>query len=71
MKKLELKLIKFYQKYLSLANFGINVCRFEPRCSEYAYQAVSKYGVLKGSLMGLWRVIRCNPFGRRGADPLQ
>lgn len=71
MKTLELKLIRFYQRYLSLTNFGINVCRFEPRCSEYAYQAIQKHGILKGTAMGAWRIIRCNPFAHGGHDPVK
>ena len=71
MKSLELSLIKFYQKYLSLTNFGINVCRFDPRCSDYAYHAVDKHGVFKGTAMGFWRILRCNPFSKGGQDPVR
>ena len=44
--------------------------RFYPSCSEYTYQAVEKYGVLRGSLMGGWRIMRCNPFNKGGYDPV-
>ncbi|MFC1755795.1 membrane protein insertion efficiency factor YidD [Patescibacteria group bacterium] len=71
MKKLELMLIRFYQKFLSPENFGIEICRFEPSCSRYTYQAVNKYGVIKGSLMGFWRILRCNPFNKGGHDPVK
>jgi len=71
MKKLMLISIKFYKKYLSLTNFGLNVCRYQPNCSEYTYQAVEKYGVLKGGWMGLKRIIRCNPFSTGGYDPVK
>ncbi|MFZ2664343.1 MAG: membrane protein insertion efficiency factor YidD [Patescibacteria group bacterium] len=71
MKKLILTLIKFYKKHLSPTNFGLNVCRFTPSCSEYTYQAVEKYGVLKGSFIGLWRIARCNPFSKGGYDPVK
>jgi len=47
------------------------VCRYTPTCSEYTYQAIEKYGVLKGGLMGLKRIIRCNPFSKGGYDPVK
>ncbi len=71
MKKLVLTLISFYKKYLSLDNFGIHVCRYTPTCSIYTYQAVEKYGVLKGLGMGARRILRCNPFSQGGPDPVQ
>jgi len=46
-------------------------CRFRPTCSDYSLQAIEKYGVIKGGLKSLWRVLRCNPFGRGGYDPLK
>ena len=45
-------------------------CRFYPTCSEYAIQAFSKYGVIKGGAKATWRVLRCNPFNKGGFDPL-
>jgi putative membrane protein insertion efficiency factor len=45
-------------------------CRFQPTCSEYAMAAVSHHGVLWGSILALWRVLRCNPLGRGGFDPV-
>lgn len=45
-------------------------CRFTPTCSIYTIQAVEKYGVLRGALKGLWRLLRCHPFSRGGYDPL-
>jgi putative membrane protein insertion efficiency factor len=45
-------------------------CRYHPTCSEYAYEAVEKYGIIKGGRLGLWRVMRCNPFGKSGWDPV-
>ena len=71
MKKLMLNLIRFYQKYLSPVNFGIHTCKFKPSCSEYTYQAVEKYGTLKGTFMGAWRVLRCNPLAKGGNDPVR
>ena len=46
------------------------ICRFEPTCSQYTYQAVEKYGVIKGLVLGLKRIIRCHPFSKGGFDPL-
>lgn len=77
LKKLILKLIRFYQKWLSLdqgflgKTFNVRVCRFEPYCSEYSYQAIEKYGVIKGSILGVYRILRCNPFSKGGYDPVQ
>ena len=45
-------------------------CRYQPTCSEYAYEAVEKYGIIKGGRLALWRVLRCNPFGSSGWDPV-
>lgn len=45
-------------------------CRFYPTCSEYMYEAIVKYGLLKGSMMGLYRLLRCNPFCKGGYDPV-
>lgn len=71
MKKLVLSLIKFYKKHLSLDNRGIKVCKFTPTCSEYTYQAIEKYGVLKGCIIGFGRIMRCNPFSKGGHDPVK
>ena len=60
MKRLMLGLIRFYRKYISPCKRPC--CRFVPTCSEYAYEAISKYGALKGGLLALWRLLRCNPF---------
>ncbi len=68
MKKLAIKLIDLYQKYLAPVNFGIYTCRFSPSCSDYTKLAIEKYGVIKGSIMGVWRIIRCNPFNKGGID---
>jgi len=66
---LVLLLIKAYQKTLSRA-LPPNTCRFYPTCSHYTYQAVYKYGALKGGWMGVKRIARCNPFNKGGFDPV-
>ncbi len=69
--------IRFYQKTLSLDHsplqklFPYGYCRFHPTCSEYTYQAVAKYGILKGLWFGLQRLIRCHPWNPGGEDPLK
>ena len=46
-------------------------CRFEPTCSQYFIQAVRRYGAIRGSLKGVWRILRCNPWGGSGYDPVE
>jgi putative membrane protein insertion efficiency factor len=46
-------------------------CRYWPTCSEYTVQAVQKYGIFRGGLMGAWRVLRCNPWSRGGIDSVR
>lgn len=72
MKRLLLIFIDFYQKNISLwfKNKNIN-CKFYPTCSEYTKQAIEKYGALKGTVLGMFRIIRCNPFSKGGYDPLK
>ena len=45
-------------------------CRYEPTCSRYAVQAISEYGILRGSVLAIWRLLRCNPWSRGGYDPV-
>lgn len=59
--------VRLYQIFLSPL-LGQN-CRFSPSCSRYFIEAVRKYGALQGSLRGVWRILRCNPFGGSGYDP--
>ncbi|HOI29074.1 MAG TPA: membrane protein insertion efficiency factor YidD [Melioribacteraceae bacterium] len=46
-------------------------CRFYPTCSEYAAQSITKYGVIKGGIKSVWRILRCNPFNKGGYDPVE
>ena len=68
MKQAFLVLIRFYQKWIS--RFLPSSCRFYPSCSEYTFQAIEKYGVLKGGWMGVRRIGRCHPFHPGGFDPV-
>jgi len=61
--------IRIYQKTIS--PILPPVCRFEPSCSEYFRQALLKKGFFKGSLLGAYRILRCNPFCRGGRDPVE
>ena len=64
-----LALIRLYQATVS-RTLPADTCRFYPTCSHYGYQAIYKYGAIKGSLMAAWRILRCNPFNRGGFDPV-
>jgi hypothetical protein len=66
MKIIILSLIKFYQLYISKI-FG-KKCRFYPTCSAYTYQAIEKYGVIKGIYLGIKRIVKCHPFHPGGID---
>jgi len=68
MRFLVLKVIRIYQKYLSPL-LGPS-CRFHPTCSEYTFQAIETYGVFRGSILAIKRILKCNPWGGSGADPL-
>ena len=63
-----MSLIRVYQEVLSPLKFP--TCRFYPTCSNYCYEALRIHGALKGSLLGIWRILRCNPFSRGGYDPV-
>ena len=68
MKKIILLLIRFYQKYISIF-LGKN-CRFYPTCSAYTYEAIEKFGIIKGIFLGIKRIIKCHPFHPGGYDPV-
>ncbi|RCK76441.1 MAG: Protein YidD [Anaerolineae bacterium] len=64
-----LALIRLYQMTISRA-LPPNTCRFYPSCSHYGYQAIYKHGLIKGTWLAIWRVVRCNPFNPGGYDPV-
>ena len=59
MKKILIAMIKFYRKYLS--PMKRTKCPYIPTCSQYGLEAIEKYGALKGSILAIWRILRCNP----------
>lgn len=63
------RLIRFYQLAIS-PRIGSH-CKYYPTCSEYTRQAVDKYGIIKGSLLGIIRILKCNPFSKGGVDLLK
>jgi uncharacterized protein len=66
--------LEFYQRWISPAVHSVSgvsgACRFQPTCSEYAAAALERHGLLRGSALALWRLLRCNPFSRGGFDPV-
>ena len=72
MKKILIKIINWYQKNISLWLESKSIrCKYYPTCSEYTKQAIEKYGAIKGLLLGIDRILRCNPFSKGGYDPLK
>ncbi|AIS53595.1 putative membrane protein insertion efficiency factor [Thermoanaerobacter kivui] len=69
MKNVVIFLIKLYQRYIS--PMKPRACRFYPTCSQYSIEAISKHGLLKGGIMSIWRILRCNPFNPGGYDPVK
>ena len=69
MKSVLIFLIRGYQRFLS--PILPPRCRFQPTCSAYAIEAIQKKGALRGTLLALWRILRCNPFCRGGHDPVE
>ena len=63
-------IIKKYQKYISPTLSLFAKCPYTPSCSNYAIEAISKYGAFKGTALGFWRILRCNPFSKGGYDPV-
>ena len=67
-KKIAIKGIKVYQRYIS--PYKGTKCPYYPSCSHYGIEAVDKYGAVKGGMMTAWRIMRCNPFSKGGYDPV-
>ncbi|PBQ34736.1 membrane protein insertion efficiency factor YidD [Sphingobacteriaceae bacterium] len=68
MKFIALAFVKFYQ--VAIRPLLPNACRYTPSCSEYAVQAINKYGAFKGGWLGFKRILRCHPWGGHGYDPV-
>ena len=68
LKKIAIFPIKVYQKFLS--PLMPSVCRYQPTCSQYMIEAIEKFGVVRGILMGTKRILRCHPWGGSGYDPV-
>ena len=68
MKKLLIFVIRFYRKHIS-PHFP-PTCKYYPTCSSYALEAIEVHGALKGGLLALWRLLRCNPYSKGGYDPV-
>jgi hypothetical protein len=68
MRWLALFAIRLYQRTIS--RVLPPSCRFVPSCSEYGYEAITRYGVVRGGAMAIWRIMRCNPWGGHGYDPV-
>ena len=72
MRKIGIYLIKFYKKFISPIFHFLGVeCKYYPTCSQYALEAIEKYGLLKGSFLAGKRILKCNPFSKGGYDPLK
>ncbi len=69
MKKILINMINFYRKYISPLKKPC--CRFYPTCSQYALEAIEKYGALKGSFLAIKRILKCHPFHEGGYDPVK
>ncbi len=74
MKLILIAMVRFYKRYLSAALHALSGpgsgCRFHPSCSTYFIQAVEIHGAWKGAYLGLKRILRCNPWGGHGHDPV-
>ena len=68
MKALALSMLRMYKRWISPSLAPS--CRYVPTCSEYAMEAIERYGVVRGSAMGAWRILRCHPFVKGGYDPV-
>ncbi|MFT5703625.1 MAG: putative membrane protein insertion efficiency factor [Rickettsiales bacterium] len=62
--------IRIYQLFISPVIGGSRCCRFAPTCSQYAIDAIEQFGVIKGIFLGIKRILKCNPWGGSGYDPV-
>jgi hypothetical protein len=62
-------LIRLYQRWVS--PLLPPRCRYHPTCSAYAMQAIQSFGILRGCVLAVWRILRCNPFSHGGHDPVE
>ncbi|MFT4542286.1 MAG: putative membrane protein insertion efficiency factor [Planctomycetota bacterium] len=60
--------LRFYRRFIS--PWKPAMCRFQPTCSQYAIEAIRVHGVVRGGMMTIWRLLRCQPFSKGGADPV-
>jgi putative membrane protein insertion efficiency factor len=67
-KRILIAMIRYYQRTIS-PSLGAS-CRYLPTCSQYAVEAIETHGAFKGTLLAIWRILRCNPFSRGGYDPV-
>ncbi|NEO28331.1 MAG: membrane protein insertion efficiency factor YidD [Kamptonema sp. SIO4C4] len=68
MKTIVMRLIRGYQRFIS--PLFPPTCRFHPTCSQYALDAIARFGIIRGSGLALWRILRCHPFSAGGYDPV-
>lgn len=68
MKKILILFVRFYQTAIS--PYKKPCCKYYPTCSNYAIEAIARFGALKGSALAIYRILRCNPFSRGGYDPV-
>lgn len=68
LKKILIGFVQFYQKFIS-PMFPPS-CRYTPTCSSYMIQSIERFGAIKGTGMGVWRILRCHPFVKGGYDPV-
>ena len=68
MKKILIRLIRFYKT--SISPNTPPKCKYYPTCSQYAIEAIERFGAFKGVCLALWRILRCNPFSKGGYDPV-
>lgn len=69
MKRILIAIVKLYRKYISPMK-RVPTCRFTPTCSEYALEALQRYGAIRGSYLAVRRILKCHPFHKGGFDPV-